>query len=513
LQGASDAPSVVDHHLRVSLNGVFVGEASFDGQKPYHFEATVSAGTLREGANELTLENVGDTGVSSLVFLDRFSLRYPRSATLQDGVFEGRFAETGTALVAAVAAPAYLLDLGVPGAPVWLTGFESGPEALRLAAQAGHSYLVAAGLGLLTPRVAKPPASTLRDTGNHADYLIVAPRAFLAAAEPLLERRRSQGLSARAVAFEEIASVFGAGQPSAEALRAFLSFAFHSWARPSPRYVLLLGDASYDPRNFMGGSRPAPLPALWTRTAYLWTASDPLLAAVNGDDALPDMAIGRLPAASVEEATSLVRKQLDWEDSGQDLAGKVALVADNPDAGGDFEADVADIQSSFLSGRPVARILVREQGASTRDAIREAFDGGLSLASYVGHGGAAVWASENVLNSWDAPSLLAQPRQPLLLTLICLNGYFVAPSYDSLAEAFLKVDGRGVIAAISPSGLSLETPAHAFHRALMAELTSGAHVRLGDAVLAAQKAYADSGAMPELLSVYQLLGDPGLRIQ
>jgi hypothetical protein len=513
-QGASDAPEVLDHHLRVSLNGVFVGEATFDGRRPHLFEAPVSAATLREGANELTLENAGDTGVSSFVFLDRFAVGFPRNGTLQDGVFEGRFPETGSARVAGSTGPAYVLEWSAGGgAPTWLTGWEALPGALRFEARADHIYLAVSGLGLGTPRVAKPAAPTLRDSANQADYLVVTPRAFLAAAEPLLERRRSQGLRARAVALEEIASVFGAGEASGEAVRSFLSFAFHSWVRPSPRYLLLLGDSSYDPRNFIGSSRPAPLPALWTKTSYLWTVSDPALAAVNGEDALPDVAIGRLPAATVEEAAALVRKQLDWEDSGQDLLGPAALVADNPDAGGDFEADVADIEASFLRGREVARLLVRERGAATRDAIRGAFDGGLSLASYVGHGGAAVWASENVLNSWDAASLLAQPRQPLLLTLNCLNGYFVAPGYDSLAEAFLKVEGRGAIAAVSPSGLSLDAPAHAFHRALMTQLTSGAHARLGDALVAAQKAYAGTGAMPELLSVYQLLGDPALRIQ
>ena len=124
-----------------------------------------------------------------------------------------------------------------------------------------------------------------------------------------------------------------------------------------------------------------------------------------------------------------------------------------------------------------------------------------------------MWASENVLNSWDVASLLAQPRQPFLLTLNCLNGYFVAPAFDALAEALVKAEGRGAIATVSPSGLSLDAPAHAFHRALMAELTSGAHARLGDAVLAAQKAYAGTGAMPELIGVYQLLGDPGLRLR
>ena len=123
------------------------------------------------------------------------------------------------------------------------------------------------------------------------------------------------------------------------------------------------------------------------------------------------------------------------------------------------------------------------------------------------------WASENVWNSWDAPSLQAQSQQPLLLTMNCLNGYFVAPSYDSLAESLTKADGRGAIAAFSPSGLSLDGPAHAYHRALMAELTSGRHARLGDALTAAQKAYAQSGLMPELLSIYQLLGDPATRIR
>ena len=47
----------------------------------------------------------------------------------------------------------------------------------------------------------------------------------------------------------------------------------------------------------------------------------------------------------------------------------------------------------------------------------------------------------------------------------------------------------------------------------MAELTSGRHQRLGDAVLAAQKAYAQTGLMPELLCVYHLLGDPAMRIR
>ena len=189
------------------------------------------------------------------------------------------------------------------------------------------------------------------------------------------------------------------------------------------------------------------------------------------------MAIGLLPAKTLEEAEALVQKVLDWE--GQDLEGMAVLVADNPDKAGDFEWDVLDIRTSFLADRPTKTLFLRELGASTRPEILSSFDEGASLMSYVGHGGGAVWASENVLNSWDPPKLLAQSRQPLMMTFNCLNGYFVAPNYDTLSEAFLKVEGRGTVGAFTPSGLSLDGPAHRFHRALMAEITGGEHERLG----------------------------------
>jgi hypothetical protein len=516
LQGASESGSPLDHHVSASVNGVLVGETRFAGKSPRRMSLSVPAGLLREGENELALTNVADTGVSSLVFVDRFTVSAPRVAALVGGSFEATWAERGVASVVGASGTSIVLDVtdaDAPSAsPRWLSGALVSAGGLRFAAEAGRRYLVIAREAVLAPRVAPVVASTLRTATNQADYLVIAPRAFLGPAEALVARRRDQGLTARAVAFEEIADEFGHGQPSAEAIRSFLAYAYHSWVRPSPRYVLLLGDASYDPRNFTGVAQPAPLPALWTRTSYLWTVSDPLLAAVNGEDALPDLAIGRLPATTVEQAQTQVDKLLAWEDSGQGLAGQAALVADDPDLGGDFEANAREIAEGPLAGRSEL-LLVRELGAETRGRVRAALDGGLSYLDYVGHGGAAVWASENVWNSWDAASLQAQSRQPLLLTLNCLNGYFVAPSYDSLAESLVKAEGRGAIAAFSPSGLSLDGPAHVFHRALVAELAGGGHERLGDAVLAAQRSYAGSGLMPELLSVYQLLGDPAMEIR
>jgi Peptidase family C25 len=59
-------------------------------------------------------------------------------------------------------------------------------------------------------------------------------------------------------------------------------------------------------------ARPSDLksvrPPLMTRTSYLWTASDPAYAAVNGSDSLPDLAFGRLPAENTDEAKIMIGK-------------------------------------------------------------------------------------------------------------------------------------------------------------------------------------------------------------
>ena len=546
LQGASDAESVVDHHIEVLVNGTFVGETVWDGKLPHRFEAEVAASRFHEGTNDLTVRNAGDTGVYSLVFLDRFRVEYPQQSALRGGVFEGEWSEegiaqvalsggtggpgllpvipralsrstpegsTGTRSVAGTVSSLAAVDVTDSAQPLWLVGLEPGPGSVRLRAESGRRYVLASPEGVLTPRISAPVPTSLRSPANQADYILITPQAFVPAAQALLERRESQGLRTKVATLEEITSAFGHGEASGEAIQAFLTHAYQEWRRPSPRYVVLLGDGSHDPRNFIGTSGPAPLPVLFLKTSYLVTASDPAMAAVNGDDLLPDLAIGRLPAQTAEQAQSLVEKLLAWEDSGQGLSGNAVLVADNPDEAGDFEADIADVRDSFLGSHDPQTILLRQEGANTRAKILEAFDAGASFVSYAGHGGAAVWASENVLNSWDVASLQAQSEQPVMLTLNCLNGYFVAPSFDSLGEAYLKAQGRGTIAAFSPSGLSLDGPAHQFHRALMSELTSGSYERLGDAVLAAQESYAQTGMLPELLSVYHLLGDPGMVIR
>jgi len=511
LQGASDFEGSPDHHVRLYVNGSAVGDASWDGKTARTLEVPLTPGVLRAGGNEITLENVSDTLSSySMVFLDRFAVTYPRPTVAEAGVLSGVFGESGTVAVEALGEGSFVVETSPE--TTWLLGTAGG--SFRV--EAGRSYLAVSPESVRDGKLRKPSASKLRNLRNRADYLLITPREFLTAAEPLLQRRRSQKLVSRAVAVEEIYDEFGYGEAGPEAVKAFLEYVYHHWQKPSVRYVVLLGDASYDPEDLLKTGVRNHVPTPLSKTSYLWTASDPSYAAVNGDDGLPDFALGRLPAASADEARALVEKLLLYEESGGDLSGPAVLVADDPDAAGDFEKDSDEIAAklSGLTGREVEKIYLRELGrAQTRSAILESLDRGAFLLSYVGHGGIALWASENVFESEDVDALRSQARQPIAMTMNCLNGYFHFPYFDSLAEAFVKAEGKGAVAAFSPSGLSLNAPAHLYQLALVEELTSMRHRRLGDAVLAAQRTYAESGAFPELLAIYHLFGDPALRLR
>jgi hypothetical protein len=211
----------------------------------------------------------------------------------------------------------------------------------------------------------------------------------------------------------------------------------------------------------------------------------------------------------------MAAKVVAWERDVSTLEGLAVLVADNPDGAGDFEADAEALAAVALSdGVAVRKIYLRLLGAqATREAIVDSFEEGASTVSYIGHGGIHLWASENVFDTEAAAALAPQARQPLVLTMNCLNGYFHFPYFDALAETLVKAEGKGAVAAFSPSGLSLNEPAHLLHKALLEELLSGRHLRLGDAVSKAQERFLETGSFPELLAIYHLFGDPALLLR
>jgi len=513
LQGVSDFSADPDHHIKLYVNGAIQEELYWNGKQSQKADVHLMPGVLREGENRLEIENAGDTEAPySMVMLDRFRVVYPRAAVADRGTIEGLWPLSGTASIDGLSS-SLLLDV-TGEAPRWLSSAEVTPAGdLRFRVESGRTYIASSREAVRRPLIRNAGRSKLKNDTLGADYLVIGPREFATAAAGLLEHRRAQGLRAKFAAVEDVYGEFGFGEARPEAIRDFLSYAYHHWQEPRVRYVLLLGDATYDFKDYLGTGVTNRLPPLMVKTSYLWTVSDPTLAAIHGDDVLPDVAIGRLPARDAEELRVMVAKILAYETGEAGVESLLVLVNDNSDRAADFAGDADEIAQGVLSGRPIRRLSVAELGGSTRGEILRAFDEGASLVSYIGHGGIHLWADENVLNVSDAASLSPQPQQPLLVTMNCLNGYFHFPYFDSLAEALLKSEGKGAIAAFSPSGLSLNEPAHRFHQALLDAVFDQNHSRLGDAVLAAQRAYAESGAFPELLMIYHLLGDPALQLR
>src|SRR5207237_1452606 len=117
------------------------------------------------------------------------------------------------------------------------------------------------------------------------------------------EYRQKQGLSVEVVNIEDLYDEFSYGHKSPQALKDFLSFTKTSWLK-APRYVLLMGDASFDPRNYLGRGDYDFVPTKLIDTQYLETASDDWYADFKANG-LAEMAIGRLPVRGADEAARI----------------------------------------------------------------------------------------------------------------------------------------------------------------------------------------------------------------
>lgn len=189
--------------------------------------------------------------------------------------------------------------------------------------------------------------STWHQSTPGADLIIIAHAAFMDSIAPLKIVRESQGWSVAVIDVEDIFDEFNHGHKSPWALRHFLHHASTAWHLP-PRFVLLVGDASFDPRGYLDLDNVDFVPTRLVDTAFLETASDDWLVDFD-DDGVPELAIGRLPVQSVEEATTVVSKLVSYAHTGRTgrWTREALVVADDTDIY-DFAAASADV-AAFLS--------------------------------------------------------------------------------------------------------------------------------------------------------------------
>src|SRR5262249_25872042 len=193
--------------------------------------------------------------------------------------------------------------------------------------------------------------STLHDAANAWNYLIVTAPDFADQVAPLAAHRASQGYTAAVISIDDVYDEFNFGERSPNALKDFLTLARTTWAAP-PRYVVLAGDATIDPRDYagFGFSDFVPTKLVDMTQIELETASDDWFADSNLDG-VPEFAIGRLPVRTSDEAATVVGKIIGYDaESGGLWAKNVTVVTDVDDLRSHFRASGSQVETRLPSG-------------------------------------------------------------------------------------------------------------------------------------------------------------------
>lgn len=515
LQGATSTGVTDEHQASVALNGLTLGEVRWTGISPAQATFPISAGTLQSSGNLVDVTGtVGGGAPYSIFYVDGFDVSYPRSFQAVGDSLAFAPASAKVTVEGFSAAAVRLLDVTSPLQPKWIGGSVDAvgsPSSYRLtfAPTTGARYL-AAGPGAVKsiPEADERgwSAPRLKSGGNRADYLVVVPAAWHDTGERLAALRRSQGLDAMVVDFEQIVDEFNFGGSSPHAIRSFLTYAASTWTK-RPRYVALAGEGTLDYRNLLGFSDNV-LPPLMVQAPGGLFPSDNRLGDVEGDGLL-EMAVGRIPVLSAAELDAYTQKIAAYESSsGQPWTSSAVLVADSLDSGGlDFTLD-----SERIAGRVPApyvhdKIYLDSMAfADARARLLGDIDAGASFVNYVGHGALDRFSAPGLLTNADVASLANGSRLPVFTAMTCTINRFAVPGQPALGELLVKSASGGAAAVWGPSGLSISGDA----RLLAERFYAADGARLGDRVLAAVADYRASGGDPSLPRIYDVLGDPAL---
>ena len=514
LMGWSSSSQQPDHLAAFGFNGTAVGSIAFDGQEAVEAVLTIPAAVVSNGVNTLSVEGVLQAGRSESFFVvDWVEASFDRELVpaAEAAVF---FADGAESVSAAAFAVPLALALDADGQPTWIADENGELPAKAWAVSAGDerfAVIETTAVPMLAPEPAAADAWFMSAT-NQIDYLVIASRALAPAAQDLADYRAGQGLRSGVAVFEDACDLLAGGETTPAAIPALLRHAATTWAK-SPDMVVLAGNGHYDFLQANTGEANH-LPPLLVQTPAGICASDGRLADTGGD-ALPDVAIGRLPARTSAELAAMIAKIKAYEAGfGSAWQNQISLAADPADSVGDFSAENDKLAALATDPHAVAARIDLDDMAigPARTNFRSWFNSGVGFIHFTGHGDMKNLGKSNLLASANVAAMTNALRPSILVSLTCLAARYEVPSAASLGEALLQRAGGGAVAVLGPSGLSLNAPAselgHAFYAAVYQE-GSG---RLGPAFLRARRALPASHFTENTLAVYNLLGDPALRI-
>ncbi len=518
LKGGTNGPAALDHSATLRVNGAEVGTTAWSGKERH--EATFAFDAALLGATttfevEGTLEN-GST--ASIFFIDRFELDYPRFYRAVDDALVARADGNAVVTIEGLSSvDVAVLDISDPAAPKEVRNVraEFGPGGVQASFTPGkgeEEYFVTTfpSARPVSGLRAVVPAVDLLDSSLAVEHLVVAPAEWMSEAERLAVHRNGQGLSSMAVSLTDVYDAFSDGIVTPWAIHELLDYATANWIE-APRYVVLAGRGTFDPRDLQGNG-DSFLPIVLVGTPYGLVGSDNILADLVGDDAVPEVAIGRLPIVSSDEFAAYNDKVEAYDVSSGPWQGRAILVADNPDAAGQFTSESNTIAGLWPSYEQTSIHLEEMTTADARAALQAAWNDGAQLVNYVGHAGVTQFAAENVLGIHDMELLANGDRLPVVSALTCIAGRSDIPMVESVAEALVTDADGGAIAVWSPSGISFGGAAHRLNVLYATALKDSPGATLGEIFLTTTGQFGLEGGPVEMLYAYGVTGDPAVEL-
>jgi hypothetical protein len=530
------------HQARISINGIVVGEARWQGVRQCYFTTTtLSPKIFKEWSTRISVEATSRSSpdLPDMMLLDWIEISYPSYYRAEDDVldfvapappdqlpaaYQGWL--NPLALEAFLHEPVWLLDLTtgerqqLPMLRKWRLRGQNHINVYLPIAKTGHRYFAYTPESLRTPSVMRfVRPDRLRSGRQGADYVIITHEKFVPEATRLAKHRSRLGLRSMVVTTDEIANSFHEGFTNVVAIKEFIRQAYKTW-NLRPRFVALVGDASWDDLGIQGGEFANYLPTYYYRSPWLgFYSSDNWFVSLESSNDLPDLAIGRIPVRSLAEMRAYVDKvvEYDTQPAKGDWRRSALLISSHSNYS---HEQLNEIGRTALKDFDIVRCfatanVVNDDAYAT--TVTRYFDLGHVVALFAGHGGSFVWQVGPNIGNKQAPDLFS-PRQvaqltnrgkyPLVLALTCYTNSFDNPMMQTIGESLILEPQRGAIAVISSTWRGALENEFPLTIELLARLRENASMTVGEALMAAKRALQNS----EDTHGVCLLGDPALRI-
>lgn len=508
------------HQAEIRLNNRLLTTVIMTGFQLLEPTINLPSGWL-SSTNQLTITPISTERETS--FLDWVELDYQRQAQAVAGQLQWSSSQTNQSISNITSENPLLFDVQTPLAPRRLIGWNLQQGQLSWQTSGNRRYLVQSQrqTPLSSVWFSQPDLSS----SQQADYLLISynpanSTSWSDALQPLITQRASQGLKPLLIDVQQIYDQFGDGRVDHQAIADFIKYAYRNWQAPAPSFVVLVGDGTADPHDYADIiGRPVTnfIPPYladvdpWLRE----TAADNRYVTVAGNDNLPDLFLGRIPARSLSDVEHVVAKILSYEatPSNADWLNKLLFIADDPDVSGDFpwlSNEVVEILPPTVDDQQLY-YTPNTNLTNFRAEIVNQINSGQFLVNYVGHAGIDVWADPTIFNPQSVASL-SNTALPLLLSLSCYAGHYQQNDLESLAEMLVLKPEHGAVGMWAASGLGIAYGHDYLNRGFVNAIINDGWRLVGPATIQGKLDLAAANISPDLLDTFTFFGDPALRL-